>query len=524
MARSYFERLYGRQPRTKRAAHRQPKTFADYFATGNVLPYSLLCGLMSIAGMLLLTGIPGVAIAVGLVAFIVNYTRFGGYAPSLFRKIPFTLFKEIDKDGDRKKTYIKDKKRLTLIVVFIFGLSMLCAASMTFFSLSFLKDIFMFLGIKSVMSLGGFSLIPAFAFFGTVCFMCSWALFADGASNMFAREDFWERASESIQMFFGIIPDPSLLLPGETVQSIGRWMLARQIARLLLVAGALSIVTFGNYVVGVMGIGSMFKFMGVSSVPWGVSNVFLPLCVLIGGSVFITTAVTHLMTLLITAAQFTWNQYVRPIDYTVDHTASWSPIWRVSALTAMVLAAIPILVVRGILGFFVMEYHHIKDTLTSPVDIPPEDKSLFHDTDTLFERIYCNTQYAPLNFLVNALFITPLLFIAGVGIFLNHHIKLFATINAIANGSTAFNSHASAGKNMLGIVGYGTGSGAFGFNGAKLEFLGTRGGKPDDNEKQKLGILLFGFIQKQADLIEMQESKISLLTPCTEFQMSISTI
>lgn len=499
---AFFYRLYGKIEKPKRVSKKKTKTFADYFAMSMVLPHSLLCGAMAIAGMILFTGVPWLAIAAGLFSFAITYIRLSEYTPQLFRKIPRTLFKEINEKGVRTNQYITEYDRLILIGLFIFILTATSAFFITFFSLSLMKDAFIFLGIKGIMSFGGWSLIPASTFFGLACFLCTWSMFSDNASNMFARKNFWDELFDSAKQLFGFEPDPSLLLPGENLNSVGNWMLARQILRLLLVLSALALITYGNYVVGMKGVYYMFEITNIRSAPWELTEFMLPACILMGSGVFIVTATKHLMTLLILTLQFAWQQFLLPIDHTVNNTLHLPLFWRISYITAAILAAPFILIARTIIHLVLTEYRHLQDTLVSPDDVSDEDKHLLHDTNTLFNRLRCNTDIALLNLCVNTLFIFPITFILGVGIFLSQHVKLFATINAINTGAMAFNTELPIINNYLGMTGYFLSSLVFGYSNERIQLE-----ENTYNRNENLTTVLFKFTKNKYHANKHDSSK-----------------
>lgn len=457
----FFFSLYGKiekPPRPKRTW-----SLADYVAMGMVLPHSLLCGAMAVAGMILLSGIPWLAIAAGICSFAIIYLRFGQYAPQLFRKIPFTLFKEIDEKGLRNNRFIQERDRLGLILFFIFILTPLSALIITFFSLSLMKNAFEFLGIAGGMTLGGLSIIPAFTVFGLACFLCTWSMFSDGASNMFARNDFWDHLFYSTKQLLCIEPDPTLLLHGENQASLGRWLLVRQVTRLILVFIALTLICYGNYIVGLSGVDFMINTLKISSIPWEVSELVLPALMLIGSAAFIVGATKHLITLFILSTKFMANQLVLPIIVTLHKTKEYSLSTQGACLCAAVLLAPMILVIRALISIALTEYYHLSDSIVSPYNPDPAHKSMFHDTATVFDHLRCNTNISFVNISINTLIIIPLTFVLGIGIFLSQHVKLFATINAINTGAMAYNTELPLVNNYLSMTGYLVSSLNFGY-------------------------------------------------------------
>lgn len=500
--RSFDQRLSGHYAKPKKQASFKENTFSDYLAMGVVPPYVLLCGLMVIAGMMALSGLLELAIAAGFISLVVNYVRFRAYAPSLFGKFPWTLFNEIDEKGERTDWPMSDNKRRTLMIVFVFGFSIVSAIGLTFFSLMLMKTAFINLGILGIASFGGFSLVPALVFFGAASFLCAWPMFADGASNLFARKDFWDRMKNGMKKFFVLIPDESLLLPEETLDDVGEHtLMARQIARLILVIALLGLAAFGNFMVSHSGFGYMLSIIGFGGA--NAAQMVLSSVALVGGSVFITAVLTQLMTLAVLASQLTWQQYMLPVDYKVKD----QPWLRYSLALFAAPVLMPLLVIRGLMAFAQMEFRHLKDTLVSRKDMPVDDKPLFLDADTVFENIRCNTKNIYVNLVINSLIIMPITAVISVGIFLSQHIKLFALINSINSGVTSFNGQSSPLSNALCITGYGSGSLGFGMDGQTIDYLnGPR--RPliiDQDDEPPLKMVLFSFILKpKAD--EEQES------------------
>lgn len=490
--RSFEQRLFGHYDRPKRKSTPKDNKASDYLALGVVPPYALLCGLMVVAGMMALSGLLELALAAGFITLIINYVRFDAYAPSLFSKFPWTLFKEINEKGERTEDRISDKKRLYLMNVFVFGFSVISATGLTFFSLMLMKEAFISLGMIGIMSLGGYSLVPALIFFGAASFLCTWPMFSDGASNLFARKDLWARLKVGMKKFFGVIPDESLLLPDERLESVGaRALFGRQMLRMVLVLALLGLAAFGNFVVAFGGFDYMFSIMGLGGAGIGPAKMILSMLALVGGSVFITSVLTQLMTLGVLGIQFAWRQYMLPVDATIKD----QPLLRYGLALFAAPVLLPLFILRGLIGFVLMEYTHLKDTLFSSHIKPDAEKSFFHDTDTVYERIRCNTQNSFVNGLVNTFIITPATFIIGTGIFLSQHIKFLAFLNAVNSGVTSFNGQASTLSNALSITGYGGGAWGFGWDGGVIRYLnGPR--QPlaqEETPKPPLKMVLFGY-------------------------------
>lgn len=503
----FEERLAGYYSRPKRNQHLKEKKLSDLIADFVVPPYVLLCGLMVIAGMMALSGLLELAIAAGIITLVVNYVRFGTYAPHLFGKFPHKLFKEIDAKGHRTKYPITDKKRLYLMIAFVFGFSIISAIAITFFSLMLMKTAFINLGISGIMALGGYSLVPALALFGAVCLLCTWPMFSDGASNLFARVDLWDRLKSGARKFFALIPDESLLLPEESLDSVSPQVLkARQLLRMTTVIALLGLAVFGNFIVAQAGFVYMFSCMGLGGAGVVPAEYILSTLALLGGSVFMISVMTNLMTLSVLALSFTWREYMLPVDFAIKD----KPVLRYTVALLASPFLLPLLVFRGIIGFALTEYKYFKETLVSSQDTKVADRGMFHDADTFFEDIRCNTKNIYFNLCVNLFIITPLTFLAGIGIFLKQHITLFAILNGINSGVTSFDGQAPLTQKILAPTGYGAGSLSFGCDGLIISYL--NGPRQDEDllgDPPSLKMVLFGFVLSTNENTNMDSSHYS---------------